>query len=61
MSKTRKSYPSDASDAEWQFLIPYLTLMREDAPQIRVTVETHAVHVEDFAFVPVEAFVNGER
>lgn len=33
MSKTRKSYPSDASDAEWEFLIPYLTLMREDAPQ----------------------------
>jgi transposase len=33
MSKTRKSYPSDASDAEWQFLAPYLTLMREDAPQ----------------------------
>jgi transposase len=33
MSRTRKSYPSDASDAEWEFLIPYLTLMREDAPQ----------------------------
>ena len=33
MSTTRKSYPSDASDAEWEFLIPYLTLMREDAPQ----------------------------
>ena len=33
MSTTRKSYPSDVSDAEWEFLIPYLTLMREDAPQ----------------------------
>ena len=30
---TRKSYPSDVSDAEWEFLVPYLTLMREDAPQ----------------------------
>lgn len=27
------SYPSDVSDAEWEFLLPYLTLMREDAPQ----------------------------
>jgi transposase len=33
MSPTRKSYPSDVSDAEWEFLIPYLTLMRADAPQ----------------------------
>jgi transposase len=33
MRPTRKSYPSDVSDAEWEFLIPYLTLMREDAPQ----------------------------
>jgi len=33
MSPTRTSYPSDVSDAEWEFLIPYLTLMREDAPQ----------------------------
>jgi transposase len=33
MSPTRKSYPSDVSDAEWEFLLPYLTLMREDAPQ----------------------------
>lgn len=29
----RKSYPSDASDDEWAFVAPYLTLMREDAPQ----------------------------
>jgi transposase len=33
MSKERKPYPSDVSDAEWEFLVPYLTLMREDAPQ----------------------------
>jgi len=33
METTRKSYPSDISDAEWEFLVPFLTLMREDAPQ----------------------------
>jgi transposase len=33
MPTTRKSYPSDVSDAEWEFLIPHLTLMRADAPQ----------------------------
>jgi transposase len=33
MSTARKSYPSDVSDAEWEFLLPYLTLMRADAPQ----------------------------
>jgi len=30
---TRKPYPSDVTDAEWAFVAPYLTLMREDAPQ----------------------------
>ena len=30
---TRKHYPSDVTDDEWAFLAPYLTLMREDAPQ----------------------------
>jgi transposase len=29
----RKTYPSDVSDEEWAFIAPYLTLMREDAPQ----------------------------
>ncbi len=29
----RKAYPSDISDDEWAFVAPYLTLMREDAPQ----------------------------
>jgi len=30
---SRKPYPSDVSDEEWAFMAPYLTLMREDAPQ----------------------------
>ena len=29
----RKPYPSDVTDEEWSFAAPYLTLMREDAPQ----------------------------
>ena len=29
----QKTYPSDVSDDEWAFVVPYLTLMREDAPQ----------------------------
>jgi transposase len=33
MNTARKSYPSDVSDPEWEFLLSYLTLMREDAPQ----------------------------
>jgi transposase len=31
--KSRKSYPSDVSDTEWEFVAPYLTLMTLDAPQ----------------------------
>jgi transposase len=30
---TRKPYPSDVSDEEWEFVAPYLALVREDAPQ----------------------------
>src|SRR5687768_4681085 len=30
---TRKAYPSDVSDEEWEFVAPYLALVREDAPQ----------------------------
>jgi transposase len=30
---TRRGYPSYVSDDEWAFVAPYLTLMREDAPQ----------------------------
>src|SRR5215210_5326803 len=30
---TRRPYPSDVTDEEWAFVAPYLTLMKEDAPQ----------------------------
>lgn len=30
---TQKAYLSDVSDDEWAFMAPYLTQMREDAPQ----------------------------
>ena len=30
---TRMPYPSDVRDEEWAFVAPYLTLMRQDAPQ----------------------------
>ena len=33
MSKQRTGYPSDVSDEEWAFCAPYLTLMKEEAPQ----------------------------
>ena len=33
MSDARQAYPSDVTDDEWAFAAPYLTLMREDAPQ----------------------------
>jgi len=33
MPSTRKSYPSDVSDEEWAYCVPYLTLMNEAAPQ----------------------------
>ena len=29
----RKPYPSDVSDEQWAFVAPYLTLVREEAPQ----------------------------
>jgi transposase len=28
-----KNYPSNVSDDEWAFVVPYLTLMTEQAPQ----------------------------
>jgi transposase len=31
--ETRKPYPTDVSDEEWAFVVPYLTLMTPDAPQ----------------------------
>lgn len=33
MSTRRTGYPSDVSDEEWEFCVPYLTLMNEQAPQ----------------------------
>ena len=33
MARPRKAYPSDVSDEEWEFCAPYLTLMKEQAPQ----------------------------
>jgi transposase len=30
---TRKAYPSDVTNDQWDFLAPYFTLMRTDAPQ----------------------------
>lgn len=30
---SRQPYPSDISDEEWEFVAPYLTLLKEDAPQ----------------------------
>jgi len=29
----KTSYPGDVSDEEWEFCVPYLTLMKEEAPQ----------------------------
>jgi len=34
---SRKPYPTDVTDDEWNFAAPYLTLMREDAPQREYT------------------------
>ena len=33
MAKARKPYPSDVTDDEWSLVVPYLTLMSEEAPQ----------------------------
>lgn len=33
MRQQRKSYPTDVTDEEWAFCAPYLTLMKEEAPQ----------------------------
>ena len=30
---SRQAYPTDVSDEEWEFVAPYLTLLREDAVQ----------------------------
>ena len=33
MANNQRSYPTDVSDEEWAFCAPYLTLMKEQAPQ----------------------------
>ncbi len=33
MEPTRKAYPTDVTDGEWEFILPYLTLMTQEAPQ----------------------------
>ena len=33
MARKPRPYPSDVTDEEWALVAPYLTLMREDAPQ----------------------------
>jgi len=33
MTRARNPYPSEVTDDEWSLLVPYLTLVREDAPQ----------------------------
>ena len=32
-ARLRTGYPSDVSDEEWTFVVPYLTLSRDDSPQ----------------------------
>ena len=33
MTDSRRAYPSDVTDDEWSLVVPYLTLMCEEAPQ----------------------------
>lgn len=33
MARRKTGYPSDVSDEEWHFVLPYLTLMKSEAPQ----------------------------
>jgi len=35
MEVSRRTYPSDVTDEEWSFVLPYLLLLREDARQRR--------------------------
>lgn len=36
----RGSYPSDVTDEEWAFVLPYLLLCREDSPQRKYDLRT---------------------
>ena len=31
--KAARKYPRDTTDEEWEYVVPYLTLMKEEAPQ----------------------------
>jgi len=50
MNMKRKSCPSDVTGAEWEFVLPYLSLMRKDAPQRQYPLLCVAKHV----LVPLE-------
>jgi transposase len=39
-SDQKKAYPSDITDGEWAFCVPYLTLMKEDVPQRKYALRT---------------------
>ena len=49
MNPTRKSYPIDVSDGEWEFLLPYLTLMSE-----AVNLPTNRGHWVKGVYSPLE-------
>ena len=54
---THKPYPSDASDAEWQFVVPHLCLLPEDAGQ-RIHNMREMILATDTEIVgPVEALL----
>ena len=38
--KGRGGYPSDVTDEEWAFVLPYLLLCREDSPQRKYDLRT---------------------
>jgi transposase len=35
-----RGYPSDVTDEEWAFVLPYLLLYREDSPQRKYDLQT---------------------
>src|ERR1700681_4553934 len=40
VDKGRGGYPSDVTDEEWAFVLPYLLLCREDSPQRKYELRT---------------------
>jgi transposase len=40
MANIKEGYPSDVNDDEWAFCAPYLSLMKEDAPQRKYTLRS---------------------